>query len=53
MLTKKQKRQLDRMQEKYISGMMRTSIAPYDLMVSWSQRYRIAMQMELEKQGKH
>lgn len=52
MLTKEQKLYVEFKVAKYIEGMKRTHKADDSLIRAWGQRYRIAMERVLEKQGK-
>jgi len=52
MLTKKQERKLDEMVLNYCIGMQKYLKLHSDLIDAWGKRYRIAMERELEKQGK-
>jgi len=53
MLTKKQKAKITVMQKRYVVGMQKTSNADKDTIWAWSQRYRIAIEQELQKRCKH
>jgi len=53
MLTKKQKCQLDAMEKSYYWGMVKTTIAPIDLIEAWAKRYRSAMERQLQKRCRH
>jgi len=52
MLTKKQKREIDRKVNNYQAGMLKTSKAEPSLIRAWAQRFRITLELELQKQCK-
>lgn len=53
MLTKKQEKKLDTMTKKYCIGVRKTFKLPEHLIDAFGRRYRIAMEQELLRQGKH
>lgn len=53
MLTKKQQKKLNEMARKYAISMGMKHKVSVEQLKAWRDRYLIAMELELQKQGKH